>query len=59
MGDDYATNGIGVGETAIEREGNKVSVKDGGVKVEVDGDVKPGGEEREETRKGGESREVA
>jgi len=56
VGNDDAADSVGVRETAVEGEGHKMSVEDGWVKVEVEGDVQPGCEERQEAGEGRESR---
>jgi len=52
MADDDLSNGVGVGETGVEDEGDEVGMEDGGVQEEVDGDEGPGEGEGEEAEQG-------
>lgn len=52
VGSDHLTHAVGVDETDVEYERNKVVVEDHWLQVEVDRDQDPGGEEGEESVEG-------
>ena len=50
MGDDDLTNRIGVDKPDVEDKGDEMMVKDYRLKVEVEGDERPGYKVRSETQ---------